>query len=154
MACVSSEDPDGMWFQRRPRSAWASAQSDQSLRCPDDKAWVLSYPLSAQRRLIRLSGCPGWSKSSLGAHATLLVLSWGGSYLNRVVLVYNNASKRCRRKSKCSTYEQSDLDLHCLSRSSLIWVCTVWVEAVWSGSALFAHAYLSHKIFTVYKSLC
>ena len=43
------------------------------------KAWVLSYPLSAQRRLNRLGGCLGWSKSSLGAHATLLVLSRGGS---------------------------------------------------------------------------
>ena len=32
------------------------------------KAWVLSYPLSAQRRLIRLGRCPGWSESSLGAH--------------------------------------------------------------------------------------
>ena len=41
------------------------------------KAWVLSYPLSAQQRLrsawasakslIRLGGCPGWSESSLGA---------------------------------------------------------------------------------------
>ena len=31
------------------------------------KAWVLSYLLSAQQRLIRLGGCPGWSKSSLGA---------------------------------------------------------------------------------------
>ena len=33
------------------------------------KAWVLSYQLSAQRRLIRLGGCPGWSESSLGAHS-------------------------------------------------------------------------------------
>ena len=31
------------------------------------KAWVLSYPLSAQQRLIRLGGCPGWSESLLGA---------------------------------------------------------------------------------------
>ena len=47
--------------QRRLRSAWASAQSDQSLRCPPrliwvfavrmKQPWVLSYPLSAQRRL-------------------------------------------------------------------------------------------------------
>ena len=44
------------------------------------KACVLSYPLSPQRRLIRLGGCPGWSESSLGA-VILLVLSWGGSYL-------------------------------------------------------------------------
>ena len=43
------------------------------------KAWVHSCPLSAQRRLIRLGGCPGWSESSLGAHAISLVLSWGGS---------------------------------------------------------------------------
>ena len=42
------------------------------------KAWVFSYPLSAQRRLIRLGGCPGWSESLFGAHAILLVLSWGG----------------------------------------------------------------------------
>ena len=33
------------------------------------KALVLSYPLSAQRRLIRLGRCPGWSVSSLGAHS-------------------------------------------------------------------------------------
>ena len=33
------------------------------------------------KTLIRLGGCPGWSESSLGAHATLLVLSWGGSFI-------------------------------------------------------------------------
>ena len=33
------------------------------------KAWVLSYLLSAQRRLMRLGGCQGWSESSLGAHS-------------------------------------------------------------------------------------
>ena len=44
--------------QRRLRSAWASAQSDQGLRSlirvfavRKKKAWVLSYPLGAQRRL-------------------------------------------------------------------------------------------------------
>ena len=39
------------------------------------KHWVLSYPLSARRRLIRLGGYPGWSESSLGAHVILLVLA-------------------------------------------------------------------------------
>ena len=43
------------------------------------KAWVLSYPLNAQRRLIRQGGCPGWPESLLGAQIILLVLSWGGS---------------------------------------------------------------------------
>ena len=33
------------------------------------KTWVLSYPLSAQRRLIRLGGCPGWSESLLGTQS-------------------------------------------------------------------------------------
>ena len=38
------------------------------------KSWVLSYPLSAQRRLIRLGGCPGWSQSSLVAHSFCFVV--------------------------------------------------------------------------------
>ena len=45
------------------------------------KQWVLSYPLSALRRL--WSDCAdaqGWFESSLGAKAILLDLSWGGSY--------------------------------------------------------------------------
>ena len=33
------------------------------------KAWVLSYPLNAQRILIRLGGCPGWSEFSLSAQS-------------------------------------------------------------------------------------
>ena len=65
-----------MCVQRRLRSGWALAQSDQILRCLHE----LRYPLSAQRRLIRLGGFPGWSKSSLGAQIILLVLSWSGSF--------------------------------------------------------------------------
>ena len=37
--------------------------------------WILSYLLSAQRRLGILGGCPGWSESSLGAQVILLVFS-------------------------------------------------------------------------------
>ena len=33
---------------------------------------------------ISLGGCPGWSETSLGAHVSLLVLSWGGSYVLKV----------------------------------------------------------------------
>ena len=61
------------------------------------KHWVLSYPMSAQWRLIRLGGCPGWSESSLGcpgwsessfgAKVILLVLSQGGSF--RMLFTYN-----------------------------------------------------------------
>ena len=41
-----------MWAQRRLRSAWASAQSDQSIRCShEETSSPYSYLLSAQRRL-------------------------------------------------------------------------------------------------------
>ena len=40
-----------MFAQRRPRSAWASAQSDRVFAIRVKKSWVLSYPLSAQWRL-------------------------------------------------------------------------------------------------------
>ena len=55
---------NGMCTQRRIRSAWASDQSDQSLRCPHmKKDWVLSYPNErTAKTLIRL-------KSSLGAQS-------------------------------------------------------------------------------------
>ena len=33
------------------------------------KAWVLLYPLTAQRRLWSDCGCPGWSESLLGTHS-------------------------------------------------------------------------------------
>ena len=85
---------NGMCTQRRLRSAWVK------------KAWVLSYPLSAQRRLlIRLGGYPGWSASSLAAPAILLVLSWGGSIM-----------KRCRHMANSVYPVRSD---------SLLWVYTL-----------------------------
>ena len=59
-----------VYAQRRLRSAWASAQSDQSLRCPREES--LGPELLIERTaktLIRLDGCPGWSESSLGAHS-------------------------------------------------------------------------------------
>ena len=47
-----------------------------------------------QRRLIRLGEYPGWSVS-LGAHATLLVLSWGGSCIIIVcVTIYISYGKK------------------------------------------------------------
>ena len=68
--------------QRRLRSAWASAQSDQSLRCPHEESLVPYLPIErTAKTLIRLGRWPGWSKSSLGAHVILLVLSWGGSII-------------------------------------------------------------------------
>ena len=52
MSCNITKPTMWLCAQRRLRSAWASAQSDQNLRCPHEE-----------------SGCPGWSESSLGAHS-------------------------------------------------------------------------------------
>ena len=71
MACTPSEDSDQPGHQPSLIRVFAVHMK---------KAWVLSYPLSAQQRLIRLGRLPGWSESSLGAHVSLLVLSWGGSF--------------------------------------------------------------------------
>ena len=56
----------GTCAQRRLRSTWAFAQSDQSLRCPHEE----SLGPYLQRRL-----WSDWAESSLGVHAILLVLS-------------------------------------------------------------------------------
>ena len=58
-----------LWAQQRLRSAWASAQSDQSLSC------ALSGYLRTQALFMGTgktdqSGCPDWSESSLGAGLT------------------------------------------------------------------------------------
>ena len=65
-------------WQNQQNECVPSEDSDQPGHLPSlitvftvrmKKTWVLSYPISAQRRLIRLGGCPGWSESSLGAHS-------------------------------------------------------------------------------------
>ena len=56
--------------QRRLRSAWASTQSDQSLRCAlNGSLRTQGFFMRTVKTLIRLGGCPGWSESSLGAQS-------------------------------------------------------------------------------------
>ena len=57
MACAPSKDSD------QPGHL-PSLIRDFAVRMK--KAWVLNCPLSAQRRLIRLGGCPDWSETLLG----------------------------------------------------------------------------------------
>ena len=60
MACAPSKDPDQPGHLPSLIRVFAVRMQ---------KAWVLSYPMSAQQRLIRLGWCLGWSKSSLGAQS-------------------------------------------------------------------------------------
>ena len=56
--------------QRRHRSAWASAQSYQSLRCAHNGYLrTQAFFTRTAKTLIRLGGCPVWSESSLGAQS-------------------------------------------------------------------------------------
>ena len=70
MACAPSEDSDQPGHPPSMIRVFAVRMK---------KPRVLSYPFSAQRRLIRLGGCPGWSESWLGTYVMLFVLSCCGS---------------------------------------------------------------------------
>ena len=65
-AASGQNQQKAMCAQRRLRSAWASAQSDQSLHCPPEETLWPQLPMERTvKTLIRLGGCPGWPESSL-----------------------------------------------------------------------------------------
>ena len=67
--------------QQRLRSAWESAQSDQSLSCPHEEALAPQLPLECTAKtLIRLGKRSGWSESLLGAQVILLVLDHASAH--------------------------------------------------------------------------
>ena len=109
--------------------------------------------MQTAKTLIGLGGCPGWSKSSLGAHAILLVLSWGGLFYklkfdfhamhNNIVVVFfcffllfllfflaypalfEPRHDRTNKMTVCSAKTQVSLGMHPgWSESSL---CAQWV---------------------------
>ena len=85
MACAPSEDSDQPGHPPSLIRVFAIRMKEP---------WVLSCPLSAQRRLIRLGGCPGWSESSLGAHAIWWVLSCAASLLyNSMILLVDSCAQ-------------------------------------------------------------
>ena len=102
-----------MCAQRRLRSAWASK-----------KACVLSYQLSAKWRL-RQCGCPGWSESSLGAQAILLVLSCSCS-INWILTQVQVSSRNFRQIS----YDRLTYS-HLVVTTADICNWTGWTVHVW-----------------------
>ena len=68
--------------QRRIRSAWASAQSDQNFQCPHEENWGPQLPIERTvKTMIRLGGCPGWFESSMSTWRKLgsLTTHWAHS---------------------------------------------------------------------------
>ena len=98
-----------MCAQRILRSAWASAQSDQSLRCA---LRTQGFCMRTAKTLIRLGGCPGWSESSLGAQPHIrLVLWWGGSLyymysysINTVMVCFVGARSKTGQKEMLTIF--------------------------------------------------
>ena len=94
--------------------------------------------MQAAKILIRLGGCPGWSESSLGAHATLLVLSWGSSFMS--LFCY------CKIKSiqKRLANDRPSLHLPELSKtSSLLSKVQIWYTSCLLAKGL-EHCLSSH----------
>ena len=70
MSCLMTKQTMWLYAQWRLRSAWASTQSDQSLRCPHEERLSPYLPTErTAKTLIRQGGCPAWSESSLGARS-------------------------------------------------------------------------------------
>ena len=68
-ATAWKKQQNGMCAQRRLRSVWTSAQSDQSLRCSHEEALGSWLPI---KRTTKTGGWTGWSESSLGAQVIML----------------------------------------------------------------------------------
>ena len=80
--------------QRRLRSAWASVQSDQSLRCAlNGKLRTQSVFMRTAKTLIRLGWCPGWPESLLGAHSHYRFCHVAAHILSVEANALNNSAK-------------------------------------------------------------
>ena len=105
------------------------------------------------KTLIRLGGCPGWSESSLGAYAILLVLSWGGSNSQFMDLFCFLLHRNTPKSSVAQTFAVITLksergrltkDADGMANSADP-DQTAPLGTVWSGSTLFAQTCLSEN---------
>ena len=146
-----------MSWQNQRNACVASEDSDQPGHPPSlirvfafrlKKAWVLSYPLSAQRRLIRLGGCPGWSESSLGAH----LFCWFCRVMAHMSLVMRKSVLGSLRPGKTLTgllswWDSYGLEILDLASRGIIlsrqWTTKALIRlrkcAGWSAPLLFAY---------------
>ena len=142
--------------QRRLRSAWASAQADQSLRCPHEEHSGPQLPIKrTTKTLIRLGRCPGWSESSLGSQLFCWFCHHDRCAQQRLISAWTSAqsdqSAVCSmgsygpKVSSCGQYRlwsdwadaQADLSLRWTHRT-FCWFCRVASQMVAAtSSALF-----------------
>ena len=100
------------------------------LHCPHEETRVLSFPLSALRRLIRLGGCPGWSEPSLGSQVILLVLSCGGSISDKIILFRKSTGHAGNQSRTCDKFLY-------WKRKSVSWKPAIWISWLPSWNKVF-----------------
>ena len=142
-----------MWLcaQRRFRSAWASAQSDEKLRCPPEGSLGPKLPIKrTAKTLTRLGWSPGWSESSLGAQSfcwfcheaaqvsflkrpnrnnrNFLSLFWFKLFCLAIALNNEwtelNHDEWTERKRQCTKWWHLDRSVHQQSNIILLYWCT------------------------------
>ena len=122
-----------MCGQRRLRSVWASAQTDQSLRCAlNGYLRTQGFLMRTAKTLIRLGGCPGWSESSLGAHGILLLSSCCCS--NLAVIPRLSATNPVLENSVCPRCVKSFIDKLIFKFRRLENISQVLLLHLWSTS--------------------
>ena len=91
-SCAASwqNQQNGMCAQRRLWSAWASAQSDQSLRCPHEENLGPELPTERTAKTDQTGQKPSLIWVFDGRIVILLVLSWGGSF-DEIPIVWSPA---------------------------------------------------------------
>ena len=128
--------------QRRLWLAWASAQSDQSLRCPHEETLGPLLPIERKAKtLIRLGGCPGWSESSLGAHSFCSFCH----VVAHLCLVKNVQSMGIWESLKTSRYHTNVI---CYSTEYITVFLYKWsyiIQAAWSSIHSQCRMYLKRK---------
>ena len=107
---------DRLWLISLFFSIWAATWQNQQGECAPSEdtdqpghppslirvfaVRLLAFFMRTAKTLIRLGGCPGWSESSLGAHAILLVLSRCGSYLFDQEQIQSHSTSCQRHKTR------------------------------------------------------
>ena len=103
------------------------------------KAWGLSYQLSAQQRLIRLSGCPCWFVSSLGAQSFCWFCCDGLIFLQFFFLHLPFSLK----EPLCTAVFQQRLNYYIVILSKMSWIEILY----------FWQQYILHIIFVIFVQI-
>ena len=97
-AAARQDQKNDMCVQRRLRSAWASAQSDQGLHCPHEESLGPHLPNERTAKTDHTGKMPRLIWVFAGRTCHFVGFSWGGSY------VFDPAYRCLTNRSRCHCY--------------------------------------------------